>query len=359
MIQNILLIMKPTLACNAQCSYCIYSNNYSIENKMSVDNFIVILDKLKQYSKKFPQLNIDFLWHGGESTLMGEDFFNSIYNECNAFKKYFSTNHLIQTNLLTNNAKVIDSIIKLLEGKNQISTSFDPIENIRLYGNSNNYKKNWITNVFKLQEQGYYPNIVYTVHNGSIGHEHEIYYFFKNLGIKNIRINPMINYLNLDGIQLSVENFGKFLINMWEIWINDKLEVKIEPFQEWYNLMYNNQNHINSCSFDGKCSKNIFSIIENGDVYPCGKHFEFNIEKLGNIYDETIESINLKKHLYAQGELVHQDCQNCHWYQFCQGGCPMENDFLDAKNYTKTRFCESYKMLFEKISLQQELMHNE
>jgi len=63
------------------------------------------------------------------------------------------------------------------------------------------------------------------------------------------------------------------------------------------------------------CGKS-FVILPEGDVYPCGSLADREEYFMGNINDGEIVSMCLPS------DLVDENCAECDYYDFCQGGCP-------------------------------------
>ena len=139
MKNNITIICKPTHNCNMDCEYCYDKKEKQLvkNNKMPLE----LLEHLIRISLKSFK-NIVWIWHGGEATLMGKDFFvkaNEIFN------KYKTDEHDINF-YMQSNGKNFDETRKWIDELNiKPGYSYDII-------NDNEYRKDKYNLLDKLDK---------------------------------------------------------------------------------------------------------------------------------------------------------------------------------------------------------------
>ncbi|MCL2166843.1 MAG: radical SAM protein, partial [Clostridiales bacterium] len=93
--------------CNLACSYCYYLKSEASARpdgqKRMTD---AILERyIRQYIKASPDQEISFVWHGGEPTLAGLDFFRQVVK---IQKRYLPKRRTVRNNLQTNGVLLDD-----------------------------------------------------------------------------------------------------------------------------------------------------------------------------------------------------------------------------------------------------------
>ena len=79
--QGIHMMAKPIgPVCNLNCTYCFYLEKETLFSK--AENFRMTDEVLSAYITKYitsqPTPEVEFVWHGGEPTLRGLDFFKRV-----------------------------------------------------------------------------------------------------------------------------------------------------------------------------------------------------------------------------------------------------------------------------------------
>ena len=99
----ITILCKPTHECNMDCEYC-----YDKKEKKLVNNKRIPIDLLEKTIKISLKgfKNITWIWHGGEATLMGKDFFVKAKE---LFDKYKTDEHNIEFLIQSNGKNISDT----------------------------------------------------------------------------------------------------------------------------------------------------------------------------------------------------------------------------------------------------------
>ena len=228
------IYLEITNGCNLNCKFCIKNSRKT--EYISIDNFKLILDKLKDYT--------DYLYFH----VLGEPLLHPKINELidiasNNFKINITTNGYLINNLKTNNIRQLNISLH----------SFNDNYNIKL--------QDYLDNIF---------NKIDTLNNT---------YISLRLWVKNKYNKEIINYIN-KRYNLNInENIDNYKIND-HIFINN--------FHEfiWPDLDNNYYNE------EGTCYglRDHIGILVDGTIIPCCLDSK-GIINLGNIYSNSLDNI--------------------------------------------------------------------
>lgn len=259
------IYIEITNACNLSCPFCI--KNTRKVNYMTLDNYKYIINKIKNYTQEI------YLHILGEPLL---------HPNILDFIEYAAKENLlvnITTNgYLINNLKNNDKIHRL---------------NISLHSYNESYKLNLET---------YLNNIFETIDK-----IRDKTFISLRLWVGNKNTKEILKYIN-----------NKYKTNIIQIENNTKTKIApnliIDTFHEfiWPDLNNNYYNEI------GKCKGLIdhIGILSNGTIVPCCLD-STGIINLGNIYDETIETIlnkTIVKEMingFKKGYKCQELCKHC------------------------------------------------
>lgn len=354
-------IMKPTYSCNAACSYCSVYKKGATSTAMTTKIFDKLIARVDEEFEgvDFSQSSATFIWLGGEPLLMSNEFYENVYDKTmkNSREQPLKFKHSMQTNLTLYNSNKSTVLKKLLGGKDgsfSLGSSYDPVSDERVLVGPKSYKKEFLSAYFQLKKDNGKLGCIYVVHKGALGHEKDIYSFFKNLGVQSFSVNSMSDFTgNYDSevFGLSPKEQGEFFINMWKIWKEDDYALRISPFFGWKHLRDTNEEKHLRCHNVENCSKNLFGLGPDGSVYECDRNMQAEELPLGNIYSDSFADIQKKKIFHKRHPVLKEsDCEGCKWWSYCKGGCPFETKAYYQGEIGKTYWCESYKMLFEYIN---------
>lgn len=351
-------IIKVTNRCNLNCDYCINSNN---SNKADIKEKTLknCIDKLICFNGK--EKATKFIWHGGESLILGLNFFKQIVE---LQKPLTNLSYKIINNVQSNGTLLNEKIADyFLEHNFRIGFSLDGTEECH-----NKYRKyldgrgsfNKTYSAIKLaKSKGIGSGAILVLSKQNLERLEEIYIFFQDEQI-NLKVSPLIKSGKAkenNSISLSSEEYGKAMIKLFDIWHNDsQSKIKVDPLDSIVRGFITG--NIKECTYSPDCQKSFVGIDSNGDLYPCGRfagHPEF---KYGNINEDLdFSSLSKLKDFDKRKEkLIH--CSECDIKDYCNGGCAFESYINEGNIFCKTFFCESNKLLFHHIrkTLENELM---
>lgn len=367
--------------CNINCGYCFYNEKKVLFNEE--ENFRMSDKVLEEFIKKYicsQQIHeIQFVWQGGEPTLIGIDFFHKVIL---LQKKYAGGKRIINI-LQTNGMLLSDKWCEFLKDNNfLVGVSLDGPENINdkyrvdQYGNSTFLKVMQSLSLLKKYEIQF--NVLVCVTRESSKKPLEIYRFLKQQDIKFIQFTPVVEripkYDNVaieNGLKYATPNstydrnqenlvtdfsvkcgeYGEFLIKVFDEWVkNDVGSTYIMNFEwaleAWLGLPST------VCIFSKQCGRAL-AIEHNGDMYSCD-HYVYPKYYLGNIVNddpnEILESDEQKTFGQSKETLLPEQCINCEVKFACNGECPRHR-FIRTydDNPGLSYLCSDYRKFFTYI----------
>ena len=258
------IYLEITNGCNLNCKFCIKNSRKT--EYISINNFKLILDKLKNYT--------DYLYFH----VLGEPLLHPKINELidiasKDFKINITTNGYLINNLKTNNIRQLNISLH----------SFNDNYNIKL--------QDYLDNIF---------NKIDTLNNT---------YISLRLWVKNKYNKEIINYIN-NRYSLNInENIDNYKINN-HIFINN--------FHEfiWPDL---NNNYYNE---EGTCYglRDHIGILVDGTIIPCCLDSK-GIINLGNIYNNNLDEILNKDRVnnminnFKNNRKCEELCKHCNFIE--------------------------------------------
>lgn len=345
------VIAKSSDTCNYNCSYCYVEHNSNIV-LMPIETAKNAVEKIVRYINN--ERKINFIWHGGEPLLAGSNFFNEIIKYSKQFN-HSKIEHCIQTNgsLLTN-----DLLKYCSENNVAVSLSFDGPENIH---DLNRKDKDGLGThnrtmgaLEKIKEAGLTAGCVCVLHKQNVNRIEELYNFFKTNKI-NFRINPVVRsgraVSNYNNLAVTAVEYGNAMKKLFDIWFYDDGGIQVEPL---HTIVGNFASpFIWGCDYHGNCLKSIISINPDGSVYPCGRFAGLEKFRLGNINEDSLESMfntPLFEKLSNRNTGTVKACSKCTFKEICNTGCMITAHMANGNIYDQDYYCKGRKILFAHIA---------
>jgi uncharacterized protein len=375
--QGLHIVAKPIgPVCNLNCDYCFYLEKQALfgegENYRMEDS--VLSAYIPQYIASQPTPEVEFVWQGGEPTLLGIDFFKRVIE----LQKSFLAQKTITNSLQTNGTLLTDEWCAFLKKHNfLVGISIDGPQEIhdryrRDRSGYGSFDKS-MAGLKLLQKHGVEYNVMACVARDTAMQPLEVYHFFKNEGIKFIQFSPIIERISNEcfsqcGLHLAgpasldkkeqntqvtewtvfPEHYGDFLIAIYEEWVrNDVGEVFVMNFEWAMNAWLGNPSPV--CIHANQCGRSVV-MEHNGDVYACDHHV-YPQYKLGNILSDSLPDM-IKKSLQsgfgaAKETALPKWCQACDVLAACRGGCPKHRFAQTLDGQPGLHYlCEGYRKFF-------------
>lgn len=375
-LQGIHVVAKPIgPVCNLNCEYCFYLEKQALfaqneKYRMSDD---VLRAFISNYISSQPTPVVEFVWQGGEPTLLGIDFFKRVIE----LQKPFSGTKTIANALQTNGTLLTDEWCSFLKKHNfMVGISLDGPQEVHDRYRRDRKGAGSFDQVMRglklLQKYKAEYNVLACVARETAHNPLDVYRFFKSQGIEFIQFSPVVERMSDSlsrqlGLRLAgpaslkeedcaeimpwsvvPEEYGDFLIAIYEEWVrHDVGNVFVMNFEWALNAWIGNPSPV--CIHAKQCGRSVV-IEHNGDVFACD-HCVYPQYKLGNIKDERLSDM-VNKSLQSGFGVMKETalprwCAECDVLVACQGGCPKHRFMTTYYNEPGLHYlCEGYKKFF-------------
>jgi len=353
-----LVVVKPTNACNGTCRYC-SADSGKTSSPMRAEQLPELFGAFAGWLRTARDGGLNFLWHGGEPMLMGPRFYRQVLEaQREAFgPEVGRVTNSMQTNLSLLTPEWIPLLRELL-GQQRVGTSFDPVPGWRGLGGGADYDGRWLEATELLQRSRIRYGVVYVVHRESLGRAADIYRYFGNWDpAASTRYNPLYAQgraaaTTSEELGLTAAEYGEFLVDLLDAWRADGCRARVAPLVEWWEAWRGQRSRL-CCDCSGRCSDNHLGLTPDGSVYGCGRCVDSGIGCFGNVFEEPLERIleSRARGMMAgrAGGLLRGPCGGCEWWSLCGGGCPNDGLIAHGDLMRETGFCTARKRLFERM----------
>lgn len=344
------LIIKVTNACNLNCSYCYHrrDSNRITNSSMTLGTVDIMIKNLLENNKE----HAEFIWHGGEPLLAGIDFFKFVVQK----QQEYNVKKIVIKNSIQTNATLLNNeyVNFFKENDIQIGISIDgPFDIHSLNRKIDMFEYEHILNSLKmLSASNWKYGILCVVGNQHIGQAKRFFELLKNFNIQNVGFLPCLvqeNRVIDKNLTISPEEYAKFLIDFFEIWIHDDFHgLSVRNFDDCLRFFCNRPAktciHLNSCD-------SYLTVMPDGNIYLCDnfssndEHHVGHVKKGFNDIEKTKAMLWLKESMLVALEC----CQECKYYCACYGGCKYQRWVNDAKMNKRDYYCLSTHKLYDHI----------
>ena len=351
------VMIKPASGlCNMKCDYCFYSDE---AKKRTCETYGYMTEQtLKNVIRKTirsAEYYVNYAFQGGEPTLRGIEFFEKAVKFQEKFNKHgIAVNNSIQTN----GYNINEDWCKFLKNNNfLVGLSIDGTQYTHDFYR---HDKNGATTFDRIKkaaelmsEYSIKYNILTVVNDKVASNILEIYSYYKENGWNYQQyiacLDPLDEKRGEKKYALRQEQYGKFLIQLFNLWYEDwekNEQPYIRQFDNYIAILLGYQPE--SCEQRGTCG--IQNVVEaDGSVFPCDFYMTDDYY-IGNYnYDQT-ETIDEKRReigFVARSTNISDECRECKYIKICRNGCQRCRDKDDITGKYRNYFCESYKMFFD------------
>lgn len=360
--------------CNLDCSYCYYTEKAALYPPRTQFRMTdaVLETYIKDYIAASALPEIMFFWQGGEPTLLGLDFFESVVELQNKYKPENQT----VTNSLQTNGTLIDYYWVGFLAENNFLVGISIDGPARLHDRFRVGKKDEKTFVKVeqaikiLQAGGVEYNTLTTVQRRNFRFGAEVYRYLRDLGVEYMQFIPIVERRRPDGElagppDLEAQNkktkitewsvpqdgYGDFICAVFDVWRkSDVGKVFVQPFDVHLGLRMGEPSTL--CINARSCGKGL-AMEHNGDLYACD-HYVYSTHRLGNVMETPMQELVADVRQLKFGEDKHKklpsECVACRFLTYCGGGCP-KHRFMPSKSggFDLNYFCPSYTKIAEYI----------
>jgi uncharacterized protein len=372
--------------CNLDCDYCYY---LSKQNLLDTDSGWKISDELlekfiAEYIGTQNHEVVVFSWQGGESSLLGLDFFRKVVA---LQKRYSEPGVTIENDLQTNGTTLNDEWCRFLkEEKFLVGLSIDGPGHIhdahrRSADGKGSFKKA-LSAAKLLRKHGVKFATLTVVNDKNSLKPLETYRFLRDVvGSKQMQFIPIVepktfrdtapqfwpreDFIKRDDPRtdpahensivetwcVESDAYGDFLITVFDEWFSQDYGKIFVPFfdsavEQWMGRPSP------LCIFSPICGKGL-ALEHDGSVYSCD-HYVYPEYKLGNINDTALVDMAFSDKQqafgYGKDKTLPLDCRVCPYLFACSGECPKNRILLaDSGEPGLNYLCRGLFKYFEHI----------
>lgn len=372
--------------CNLDCDYCYYLEKDALYpgKKFNLSSFRMneeVLEKLiRDFITSQPQQTIEFVWHGGEPTLLGIEYFRKALT---LQKKYAGEKEILNS-FQTNGTLITDEWAEFLaENHFLCGLSIDGPkkfhDNHRRFPNGQGSWEKVVECARLFRKHGVEFNTMSVVNASNSKEPATVYEFLKSIGSRFMQFTPIAERIALDPANplsivdnrynkatavmeenVSATDWGNFLCRIFDIWVKNDVGTYFVNYFDNTLAAYAGQ-YPSLCSMAPYCGCSL-AVEHNGDVYTCD-HFVFEDYKLGNIFEKNIaEMAKSDQQLFFEQrkqDTLSRQCRNCPFIKACGGDCPKNRFVKNEDRESVSCLCEGFRMFFNHTRKHFEFMANE
>jgi len=375
------MLAKPIgPVCNIDCAYCFYLDKtdlYPGTNSFKM-NETVLEQYVHQYIEGQPAgtAEVSFGWQGGEPTLMGIPFFESVLKYQ---KKHSRSGMKIKNILQTNGILLNDHWGKFFHDHSfLLGISIDGPETLHDQFRFDKKGKGTFKQVMRgieiCHKHKVEFNTLTVVQSQNAEHPTQIYDFLKGIGSTFFQFIPIVEHSHyrvtdnqLDEMiypteenaldphiavnkrSVGSQQWGQFLNKIFDRWLDkeDIGSIFLRDFEMLLGLVMGLRSTI--CVHSETCG-NAPAIEHNGDLYSCD-HYVDSDYLLGNTAKQSLaEMMNSEQQIKFgndKRDTLPQYCLDCDYLQYCWGACPKDRiKFTPQKEKGLHYLCEGYKAFY-------------
>ncbi len=324
--KQIFVVMKATRLCNLRCTYC----NYWREGPNQIMP-IEMLEKATREALAIPWVErVDFVWHGGETTLLPLSFFESAM----AFQSRYRGTKAVSNSIQTNATKLDAGWIELFKKYDfSVGVSIDPpAERHAKSRVTVNGMDSWaatLSGLRLLEKSGINHGCLVVVDPELVSYGAEK--FLSCLDENDITKVALLNVIPDNAAPkkdaydyLDWDKFVDYMIDLYVLWdrkYRDRLKLR-----EIQSLEGNvRKRRPTSCVFAGNCMGQFLTVEPSGIVSACDKYVDEADFVFGDLSKQTFADIlsgaplaTVQEKYFSQQD----DLEKCRYYEYCNGGCP-------------------------------------
>jgi len=365
--------------CNLNCEYCFYLEKQALfgaDEKYRMPEK-VLSTFINKYIASQPTPVVEFVWQGGEPTLLGIDFFRRVVELQRLYGGVKNITNSLQTNGTLLTAQWGEFLRKhnflvgiSIDGPKKVH---DRYRRDRKGGGTFDHAMRGLR---LLQEHKVEYNVLACVGRETAARPLEVYRFFREAGVEFIQFTPVVERqadaatrehglslappARLDGGEPNAEvapwavgprEYGDFLIAVYEEWVRQDVgKIFVMNFEWALNAWIGNPSPV--CVHAKQCGRALV-IEHNGDVFSCD-HCVYPQNRLGNILTSGLLDL-VEKSLrsgfgVSKETALPQWCRECDVLTACQGGCPKHRFARSQYNEPGLHhLCAGYKKFFRHI----------
>jgi uncharacterized protein len=325
-------------ACNLECGYCYYLETIQLYKDRHFRMSDELLETyIRQYIAASPGPVVLFVWHGGEPTLAGLDFFRRVVE---LQKRYLPEGWTCWNNLQTNGTLLDDEWCSFL-ADNHFDVGLS-IDGTRWLHDACRKDRSGLGTydraaaaIHNLQAHGVQPDLLCVVTSAVAKEPLSVYQALRSFNTGWVQFIPIVRRTQ-DG-QMTPDSvtgqaYGRFLCSVFDQWLyHDYGKLEVQLFAEMSLILSGGTPNL--CFIAPTCGR-VLIVEHDGSVYSCD-HFVTPEHRIGDIrtapLSELIDLPVQRRFGNDKRDRLPTQCRSCQWLVVCNGECP-KNRFALAEN---------------------------
>ena len=342
---TLVLVMKATRRCNLRCTYC-HSWREGPNQTMTFE----VLARATQGALQAPGVStVEFVWHGGETTLLPLSFFRKALWLQQRFRR---PGQKISNALQTNGTNLTPEWLDFCRHYGlSLGISLDGPPEIhdrrRIDAAGRPTSQRVREALADVQASGLEHGVLMVIDDevadagaeAVLGHLLEI--GAENVGLLNVIPENTPPGAPRTGSYIVWPRFVEFLRDLFRLWWPARAD-RIS-FRELADLMGKIQGSpARSCVFDGNCMGGFLTVEPMGEVSACDKYLEAEGYQFGNLLQSSLPDLLAAPALDRAWTTTADGidlAQKCPWFHVCQGGCPHDRYLRGRLDLSRDESC--------------------
>ncbi len=367
-----LVMAKPAgPVCNLACGYCYYLPKRALfpPGEQFRMKPAILAAYISSYISSSPGPIVHFVWHGGEPTVAGLDFYRQVLA---LQTKYLPKGWQCVNNLQTNGTLLDEKWCRFLaENRFTVGLSIDGPAHIHNACRPDRRNRPTHDRVMRglglLRSSGIEPDVLCTLTSISAKEPQTVYRFFIDIGVKWVQFLPVVERRPdnaVSALSVAPDLMGSFLTTVFDEWVRyDVGRIGVQNFLECLLVM--DGRPANLCIMSETCGA-VLAIEHDGSVYSCD-HFVSPEHRLGNVADDSLAGLLTSAAQTSFGlgkrDTLPEECRTCSVRKLCNGGCPKDrfapaSDGARSLNYLCAGYREFYVHVQPLLSQMVDLAHS-
>ncbi|RJQ09211.1 MAG: anaerobic sulfatase maturase [Dehalococcoidia bacterium] len=341
--------------CNLDCGYCYYLDTaqfYGRPHQFRMSDEL-LETYVRQYIEASPGPIVHFVWHGGEPTLAGLDFYRRAVE---LEQRYLPEGWTCWNNLQTNGTLLDDEWCAFLaEAHFDVGISIDGTawlhDAYRKDRNGEGTYERVLAGARRLQAHGIQPDLLCTVNSAVAAEPVAVYRGLREVGSGWMQFIPIVRRgpdgrVTPDSVQ--PEAYGRFLSAVFDEWMHhDVGRLNVQFFAETMRVWAGGTASL--CVMTPTCGR-VVVVEHDGAVYACD-HFVTPEHRIGNLGDVHLGAlIDAPRQVQFGAEKrdgLPGQCRSCPWLTVCNGGCPKDRFTSTADGEPGLNYlCEGFRRFY-------------
>jgi len=346
-------VIKPTHRCNLRCRYC-YNDDVRQPIMTLGTMRRVVAETIAYASTLGRQVNVDFIWHGGEPMTVGIDFYRAAMEAQRAVPDGLRCANSIQTN-----GTLLDKewVSFFKENDFDVSLSIDGPEHIndrtRVDSKDRSSYGQVMQGIKLLRAAGIPHGVCVVISRANKDNTDEIFEF---LAREKLCFNVIPLTLSgrafdaFDKIGLAAGEYAEAWIRLYDRWFysQDDAYVQCTDFVRKSRAILIGRP--TDCIGQRQCATHHISTDPEGYVYPCATLSNDRGMSYGCITEAPLaELVKSDLAFEAMRRATDPQCGTCQWRPVCHGGCMARALKFFGTYHSRDYYCESLRKIYSHI----------